>query len=168
MRVQLLSIFLLAGLLMVLAKPSTTTEESVTQVKSHLTTKRVFRTVRAKNSQSTIKPTSGKSSVQKQVNVAVLKLKTDLTEMKDEKKYDDKVLISDATVLNKLVLGNLKGEPEAVQPQLSSLLTEIQRKIDKMTTSGKFDQSVVGDFNSIGKILNNAVKTTKASKQLKT
>lgn len=160
MKVQLFLVVLFSGLLLVPAELSTSTEEPATTIiKSNSKPSRVFRTVRAKDSKPTIKPTPV-TSVKNRVNEAIFKLKTDVTEMKDLKKYDDKVLISDVTLLAELLLGSLKGVPVAVQPQLSSLLSQIQSKIDLMSISGKFDRSVVDDFDVVDKVLNNSVLTT--------
>lgn len=151
MKVHLLSTYLLACLLLIAtAKPSSLDEYSATTPEPNkLTTKRVFRTVKAKDSQSTVKSSSKISNIQKNINEAVLNLETHVTEMEDPKKYDDHVLISDVTVLSKLVLGSLQGNPVADHPNMKFIVSQIQTKIDEMTKTGKFDQTVIGDFNAV-------------------
>lgn len=79
------------------------------------------------------------------------KIRGDLQKMKADNKVDDQKLIADVQSLVNRVQSDLRNSPSSVQTQVSGEVTAIQSKITQMTTSGKFDPTVLQLFKDIAR-----------------
>lgn len=93
----------------------------------------------------------GEDPITSEIWAKVTKIRADLQKMKADDKVDDQKLIADVQSLVTSVQADLKNSPSPLQSQLSGEVAAIQSKITQMTTSGKFDPTVLQLFKGIAK-----------------
>lgn len=109
--------------------------------------------------QSTTPAPGGVNPAHGQIHNKMMQLKADIAA-----KADDKTLIADAESVLSSKKTWLQNAPADVQAQTAAIIRTIETKIQTMKTNNKFDPSIVEDFHTVGKTVQNSRAAAGASR----
>lgn len=117
--------------------------------------------VNAQSQSTTVSPSDASArGIKHTIWEQIKQLRSDLKQMTTDGQVDDKKMIKDVSALATAVQVGLEGTSAQLQSQLARQITAIQAQIKAMTTSGKFDASVLRSFHDLAKSIRIEPKTS--------